>query len=114
VHFVGVLVVALRWIIVRLQILAESAARRTQDVILDANDLAADDTTDDAGTTANPVGSSPRSASEPSKCTGNPDRGLYVLKHISRHLAAMAVGAAFASVATAFARAYSLSSVVTT
>jgi hypothetical protein len=32
------LLVALRWIFVRLQILAESAARRTQDVILDAND----------------------------------------------------------------------------
>ena len=33
------LLVALRWIFVRLQILAESAARRTQDVILDADDL---------------------------------------------------------------------------
>ena len=31
--------VALRWIFVRLQILAESAARRTQDVILDADNL---------------------------------------------------------------------------
>jgi hypothetical protein len=33
------LLVALRWIYVRLQILAASAARRTQDVILDADDL---------------------------------------------------------------------------
>ena len=33
------LLVALRWIFVRLQILAESAARRTQDVILDADNL---------------------------------------------------------------------------
>jgi len=33
------LLVALRWIYVRLQILAESAARQAQDVILDAHHL---------------------------------------------------------------------------
>jgi hypothetical protein len=69
----------------------------------------ADGTYDDAGTAANTFDSSQRSA-----CTCNPDDGLYVLKLISRHLAAAAVGATFAALATAVVRAYGLHTVVTT